>query len=137
MADITPLIKAIKRIMNRIWINDESFEVQGNSIEVRNGKVIVGNTIIERDYRNHKEIHVRFEGDLASLDCTTATINGSVKGSVDGTTITITGNVGGNVDGSTINCGNVGGNVDGTTINCGNVQGDIDAMTVKVNSKNK
>lgn len=101
--------------LNRITI------VTGRNVVVRNGSVIVDGKTIKENLKG--EATVKFKGDLASLDCAAATINGNVKGNVDGTTINILGNVGGNIDGTTINCGNVTRDVDGTTINCGNIGG--------------
>ena len=47
-------------------------------------------------------LKIEFQGDLASLDCANAVINGNVQS-----------------------------NVDETTVTCGNVKGDVDAMTVR------
>jgi len=80
------------------------------------------------------DIHVTFDGDLASLDCTKATINGSIHGKVDSTSLNCQ-DITGDVDCTSINCGNITGNVDGTTVNCGNVSGDVDAVTVRYNKK--
>lgn len=121
--------KSLKKTLNKITINDETFEVQGKSIVVKNNSVYVNGKLIKDKLSD--DIHVKFEGDLASLDCSTATINGNVQGDVDGTTINVQGSVGGDVDGTTVNCGNVKGDVDGTTVNCGDVKGDVDAVTVK------
>lgn len=115
--------------MNKIIINGEEFFTTGKNIRVNNNKVIVNGNIIKEGLQG--DVHVIFEGELANLDCTTATINGDVRGSVDGTTINVQGDVGGDIDGTTINIGgNVQGNVDGTTINCGDVQGNVDAMKI-------
>lgn len=119
----------IKNYMNKIKINGESHNVKGRNIVVRNGKVIVDGELVKDGLSG--TVKIEFEGDLATLDCTTAVVNGNVKGDVDGTSITVNGNVGGSLDGTTIKCGDVGGDVDGTTVSCGNVQGDVDAMTVK------
>lgn len=116
-------------IMNILGINGKDYNVSGRSIVVRNGKVIVDGQVIEEGLSG--EVKLTFTGDLAKLDCTSATINGNVLGNVDGTSITINGNVTGDVDGTNIVCGDVGGDVDGTNIKCGNVQGGIDALTVK------
>jgi len=122
-------LNLIKKYMNKIIIDNKSYDVKGRNIVVRNGKVIVDGEVIKDGLSG--TVKIEFQGDLASLDCTTAVVNGNVKGDVDGTTITINGNVQGSVDGTTIKCGDVGGDVDGTTVNCGNVRGDVDAMTVK------
>jgi hypothetical protein len=124
------MIKFInKMLMNILNVNGKDFEVSGRNIIVRNGKVIVDGKEIVGDLTG--DVHVTFTGDLAKLDCASATINGNVQGNVDGATITVNGNVQGKVDGATIHCGDVGGNVNGTSVKCGNVQGKIDALTVK------
>jgi len=115
--------------MNSITINGKSYICEGNSIVVKNGKVLVGGELMTEGLSG--EVKISFTGDLASLDCANAVVNGNVQGSVDATNITVNGNVGGDVDGTNIKCGDVGGDVDGTTVNCGNVNGDVDAMTVK------
>jgi hypothetical protein len=119
----------IKQFMNIINVNGKNYDVVGRNIVVRNGVVIVDGVKVVGDLTG--DVHVTFTGDLAKLDCTTATINGNVQGDVDGTTITINGNVQGKVDGTNVHCGDVGGNVDGTSVKCGNVQGSIDALNVK------
>ena len=100
--------------MNKIIINGEQFTTTDRNIVVKNNKVIVNGDIIKEGLQG--DVHIIFEGDLANLDCTTATINGDVRGSVDGTTINVQGNVGGDIDGTTVNCGNVQGNVDAMKI---------------------
>jgi len=119
----------IKNIMNKIIINDESFEVNCNDIVVKRNKVIVNGKVIKDDLSG--TVKIEFQGDLASLDCASAVINGNVQGDVDCTTITVNGNVQGDVDCTTIKCGDVGGDVDAMTVTCGNVKGDVDAMTVR------
>lgn len=126
---IDEVLILIKNRMNKIFINGESFDVKGKSIVVKNGKVIVDGDLVKDGLSG--TVKIEFKGDLASLDCTNAVVNGNVKGDVDCTSIIVNGNVGGNVDGTTIKCGDIGGDVDGTTVNCGNVKGDVDAMTVK------
>jgi hypothetical protein len=94
----------------------------------KNDSIYVGGELIESGLSGN--VKVEFTGDLANLDCTTATINGNVRGDVDGTTITC-GDVGGDVDGTTIKCGNVSGDVDGTNITCGDIKGKADGTNFK------
>jgi len=116
---------------NTITINGESFEANGNNIVVKNNKVIVNGKTIKDGLKGI--VKIEFTGDLASLDCETATIDGNVKGDVDGTTITVAGNVEGDVDCTTIRCGNVRGDVDGTNIVCETIHGDVDAVNIRRN----
>jgi len=99
---------------NKITINGKSYEVSGNNISVKNDSIYVDGVLVESGLTG--DVKVEFTGDLANLDCTTATINGNVTGDVDGTTIS---------------CGNIGGDVDGTTINCGDIKGSVDAVSVR------
>ena len=99
--------------MNNITINGKSFMVTGKNVCIKNGKVLVDGEFIVGDLSG--EVHVHFNGDLACLDCTTATINGNVQGDVDATTL---------------KCGDIGGDVDCTTLHCGNITGNVDATTV-------
>jgi len=115
--------------MNIITINGESHDVEGNNVVVRRGKVLVNGKVIKDNLSG--TVKIEWEGDLASLDCTQAVVNGNVHGDVDGTTITVSGDVSGDVDGTTIKCGDVAGDVDATTVTCGKVKGDVDAMSVK------
>lgn len=113
---------------NKITINGKSYEVSGNNITVKNDSIYVDGQLVESGLSGN--VKVEFTGDLANLDCTTATINGNVHGYVDGTTITC-GDVGGDVDGTTIKCGNVSGDVDGTNITCGDIKGKADGTNFK------
>jgi len=99
--------------MNRITINGETFIVEGNNVSVSGNKIRVDGKVIKGELEG--VVKVEWSGDLASLDCTNATINGDVHGDVDCTNIT---------------CGNIGGDVDGTNVKCGNIGGDVDANKV-------
>lgn len=101
--------------MATIIINGIRYDVEGsgNSVSVIKDSVVVNGTVIATGLP--KEIHVHWEGPLASLDCTSCTINGDVKGDVDCTSI---------------NCGSVGGNVDATQVHCGSVTGKVSAVQV-------
>jgi len=110
---------------NKITINGKPYDVSGNNIVVKNDTVYVDGVVVESGLSGI--VKIEFTGDLANLDCTTATITGNVNGDVDGTTITC-GNVGGDVDGTTIKCGDVGGDVDCTNITCRDIKGEVDGM---------
>lgn len=124
------LVTEVKNdLMNILKINGESHDVEGNNVVVRRGKVLVNGKVIKDDLSG--TVKIEWEGDLASLDCTQAVVNGDVHGDVDGVTISVNGDVSGDLDGTTIKCGDVAGDVDGTTVTCGKVKGDVDAMSVK------
>lgn len=102
-----------------ITINGRTTVVEGNDVSVIGNNIYVSGKKVETISGSELGVPVKIEwtGDLASLDCTNATINGNVQGNVDGTNINITGNVGGDVDGTNIKCHTVKGDVDGVTIN--------------------
>lgn len=82
-----------------ISINGKTTSVSGRNIRVSSGKIFVDDQLIEEGLSG--EVTVKFEGDLASLDCTVATVNGDVKGDVDANTLTC-GDIGGSVDANTV-----------------------------------
>lgn len=111
--------------MSSININGASFKVTGNNIVVDqfNGTVKVNGVLIQDGLKGIVEI--KFEGDLASLNCNTATISGSVHGKVDANTLKVTGDITGDVDGNTVHANSIKGDVDANTINCKTHTGDI------------
>jgi hypothetical protein len=111
--------------MNRIIINGISQEVSGKNISVQ---IVVDGKVVAQNLSG--DINLKFEGDLANLDCTSVTVNGNVNGTLDCTSATISGDVTGDVDCTSINCGNITGNVDGTTVTCGDIGGDVDAIKI-------
>lgn len=110
--------------MNKITIGSvggtTTYNVDGKNIRVKtnnnkNSIVMVNGVVIEDGISG--DITIKFEGDLANLDCTNADIYGDVKGDIDGTNITVKGSVGGSVDGTNITVGaNVGGGIDGSNV---------------------
>ena len=101
--------------MNTITINGQKYNVDGQNISVRYNSVYVDGKLVVGQLTN--DVHITFEGDIANLDCTSATINGNVTGNVDATSVKIVGNIDGDVDATSVNVnGNINGNVDGTTI---------------------
>jgi hypothetical protein len=119
----------IKAAMNRIIVNGTTYAVKGTNISVKRNRVFVDRVCVADGLSG--VVKIEFQGDLAYLDCNTATINGDVNGDVDANSLTVTGDVNGDIDCTSIKCGNVGGDVDGTTVTCGKVKGDVDAMQVK------
>lgn len=99
--------------MNNININGKNISVSGNNISIVNDKVIVDGVTVAEGLTGI--VKIEFTGDLASLDCNTCVINGSVKGDVDANTVT---------------CGDVGGDVDANTVKCLTIKGNVDANTV-------
>ena len=100
--------------MNKITINGVTTYVSGNNIVVSNNKIMVDGKVVAEDLSG--EVTVKFEGDLASLNANTATINGNVAGNVDCNTLNVTGYIGGDIR----------GNVDANTVNAKNVFGKME-----------
>lgn len=93
--------------MATIVIDGQNFE--GKNVSIINGRVII-------DGKEYASITVVVNGNLNSLDCASAQINGDVLGDVDCTSL---------------NCKAIGGNVDVTNVNCDYIEGDVDATVVK------
>jgi hypothetical protein len=119
LSKLNSFSKRIKSFMNSITINNESFICEGKNIQVRNGTILVDGKVIKEGLSGDVTIH--FNGDLASLTCADAVINGNVRG---------------NVSAADVKCGDVGGNVNAADVRCGNVSGKINAASVKI-KKNK
>lgn len=101
--------------MNKITIDGVSYDVEGNNVSIVKKRILVDGKVIV-DNISGNTVHVKWEGDLAKLDCTSCEIVGNVHGKVDATSVV---------------CGDVGGDIDATSVKCGNVAGDIDAVSVK------
>ena len=83
--------------MARITIDGASFV--GNSVTIRNGKVVVDGVAQEGNLHGVVEVKI-VEGALGSLECDASVTCGEVRGDVSA--------------GGSVRCGNVGG-----TIQCG------------------
>jgi len=104
--------------MNKVVINGRTYEVMGNNVSVtnKNGKTILTvNGIVIDDNIEEKEITVKWQGELANLNCTNAEVNGNITGKVDCTSLT---------------CNNIKGDVKATSVDCKNFIGDINALSV-------
>jgi len=101
---------------NSITVNGTSYNVQGNSISIRDGKVIVDGVDVTTLDPKATEVLVKFEGSLASLDCVKAEVTGEISNGVDCTNLT---------------CNDIKGNVDATNVRCHHVFGDVDSVNYK------
>ena len=105
--------------MNKITINGLTTSVTGRNIQVKdikNSKVSIsvdGVLITETDSR---EVIIKFEGNLASLNATNANVYGNVDGKVDATNVKIGGTVWGDVNATNVTVGHIIGNVDATNV---------------------
>lgn len=106
--------------MSTIIINGNTYS--GNSIVVKNGKVLIDG---KDETPDTKEINISVDGNIEELkvdSCNTVTINGNanIVSSVSGK-INVTGNVLGEIQ-------TISGKV-----NCGNVSGSISSVSGKIN----
>ena len=99
---------------NKITINGETITVKGNNISVINGKVIVDGVTIKEGLSG--EVKIKFEGNLANLDATNVTVNGSVIGDVNCTRLQVDGSINGDVDATNVNASEIIGNVTATNV---------------------
>ena len=101
--------------MSKININGRIFT--GNNITVNDNEIIIDGKSVDYDPNNeYKEIHVHVDGNLESLKCNTATINGDVYKDVKC---------------NTLKCEVVGGNVKANTVKADYIEGNVKANTVK------
>ena len=97
--------------MARITIDGRTFV--GNSIQMRNGVVVVDGVVQDGTLAGVVEVRV-VEGVLGKLECDASVICGDVAGDVSA--------------GGSVKAGHVTGNVDaGGSVVCGNVAGAVDA----------
>jgi predicted acyltransferase (DUF342 family) len=66
--------------MNIITVNGKRIEVTGNNVVIQNGNVIVDGDLVSSGLSG--EVKIKWEGELASLKCHNATIDGNVQGDV-------------------------------------------------------
>ncbi len=100
--------------MNKLIVDGKSYDVKGTNVSVsRNIIKVNGVTIVDNIVSD--TVHIKWEGDVANLDCTSCEITGNVQGKVNATSV---------------KCGDVGGNIDATSVKCENVAGKIDAVSV-------
>ena len=115
--------------MNILTINGERFKVEGTRVSVSDVKnstvtISVNGKTIKTGLSG--TVNIRWEGDLATLSCNTATVNGNVNGPLDANTVNVKGSVRGNIDANTVSVGgDVSGDVDANTMNCRNHTGKI------------
>ena len=100
-----------------IIIDGERFDVDGNNIVItESGTAKVNGKVIKTGLKD--EVRVRFEGDLANIDCTNLVVEGSVNGDVDCTNLKVGGDITGDVDATNVKCKNIGGDVDAKHVVC-------------------
>lgn len=108
----------IRRIMNKLFIDNESFDIDEDDItlsQIKNRIYVNGKLISEV---NNDSVHISFTGNVKELNCNTCDIDGNAL-TVHGNSVKVKGNVGGSIEANSIEVG-------------GDVEGDITANSVKV-----
>lgn len=93
---------------------------KGNHIQVKTHNnltsVIVNGDIVANNI-NTSTVTIKWEGDLARLDCNVAEISGSIHGDVDANTLKVHGNITGNIEANTVQCNTVNGDIEANVVN--------------------
>ena len=111
----------IRRIMNKLFVDNESFDIDEDDItisQIKNRIYVNGKLISEV---NNDSVHISFTGNVKELNCNTCDIDGNAL-TVHGNSVKVKGNVGGSIEVNSIEVG-------------GDVEGDIIANSVKVRGK--
>lgn len=102
--------------MNKLIVDGVPFEVEGDSISVYKNKIYVDGKHVTSVFED--TITIRFEGDLAKLNCTRSEIIGNVIGNIEGTSLKINGDIHGDINSTSVEVnGDITGNINATTIN--------------------
>ena len=89
----------IRRIMNKLFIDNESFDIDEDDItlsQIKNRIYVNGKLISEV---NNDSVHISFTGNVKELNCNTCDIDGNAL-TVHGNSVKVKGNVGGKHTGS-------------------------------------
>ena len=82
----------IRRIMNKLFIDNESFDIDEDDItmsQIKNRIYVNGKLISEV---NNDSVHISFTGNVKELNCNTLTVHGN--------SVKVKGNVGGSIEAS-------------------------------------
>lgn len=87
----------IRRIMNKLFIDNESFDIDEDDItmsQIKNRIYVNGKLISEV---NNDSVHISFTGNVKELNCNTCDIDGNAL-TVHGNSVKVKGNVGGSIE---------------------------------------
>ena len=121
LINLLSIMNWIRRIMNKLFIDNESFDIDEDDItlsQIKNRIYVNGKLISEV---NNDSVHISFTGNVKELNCNTCDIDGNAL-TVHGNSVKVKGNVGGSIEANSIEVG-------------GDVEGDITANSVKVRGK--
>lgn len=82
----------IRRIMNKLFIDNESFDIDEDDItmsQIKNRIYVNGKLISEV---NNDSVHISFTGNVKELNCNALTVHGN--------SVKVKGNVGGSIEAS-------------------------------------
>ena len=84
--------------MNSITINGKTIVSSGDTIIVKNGKVISDGITIQDNL--YGDVEITIDGDVGDIEASgSVTVNGNVKGSIDAMgNVTVSGDVDGDID---------------------------------------
>lgn len=84
--------------MNSITINGKKFVSSGDTVIVRNGKVISDGITIQDNL--YGDVEITIDGDVKNIDTVgNVTVNGNVTGGIDTTgNVTVCGDINGDID---------------------------------------
>lgn len=84
--------------MSSITINGKTIVSSGDTIIVKNGKVISDDVTIQDNL--YGDVEITIDGDVGDIEASgSVTVNGNVKGSIDAMgNVTVSGNINGDVD---------------------------------------
>jgi hypothetical protein len=109
---IVNIANKIETVMNKIIINGEEHSVEGRNIAVttvdNKTTITVNNKVVQTV--NNNNVVIRFEGDLATLDCHNVEVHGNIIGDVDA---------------HNIKCNDIFGEVDAHNVSCRKVRGKV------------
>lgn len=108
----------------KMFINDTEYNVKGTNIKVVNDSIFVNGELVSKG--NVGTVHIKWEGPVANIDCTSLEVVGDVNGDVDCTSLQVGGNVTGDVDATSVKVtGDINGNVDATSLTCKGISGKV------------
>lgn len=85
----------IRRIMNKLFVDNESFDIDDITISQIKNRIYVNGKLISEV--NNDSVHISFTGNVKELNCNTCDIDGNAL-TVHGNSVEVKGNVGGSIE---------------------------------------
>ena len=102
-------------------VRSKNIQITTSKISNSQVNINVGGDVVAQNYSNGTDtIKIRFEGDLARLDCGSCEISGSVHGNVDSGSLKVSGNI----TADSIDCGSLDchGDISARKIDAGSIK---------------